>query len=54
MSDLKHYQELVAEVGFPGSVTVTTAKLYPAAPEENRHIQGHHVGSWHFVARKRP
>lgn len=49
--EMDHLKELIDPVGYPGSVTVTIAKLYPAPPEENKHTAGHHVGSWGFVAR---
>lgn len=48
---MDHLKELIEPVGYPHSVEITVAKLYPASPEENKHVEGHHVGSWSFVAR---
>jgi hypothetical protein len=52
MEDIRRLQEIIEPVGIPSSVTITTLKVFPSPPDENKHVHGHHVGSWHFVARK--
>jgi hypothetical protein len=50
---MRHLEELIEPVGVPHSVSLTIDKAYPAPAEENKHVQGHHVGSWHFIAKTR-
>lgn len=52
VAEREHLKELIAPVGFPGSIEITIKKLYPLPPEENKHVIGHHVGSWSFVPRR--
>ena len=48
-AELKRFKELITPYGAaPGTISITIAKVYPADPEENKHTQGHHVGSWQF------